>query len=163
MELEQLIPEKASLTKKVNAGGKESEIVLNFRPFNVEDESWLKRAFGDKLQKHFENMDMEVISRIAFHQLEIESKRKIMSIKFIDIDEDGEEIEVAKTGPKKVAQMTEGYNEQYELLKILLKIRGFSLPIVEEITSHLDKEGKKKTGKSKKGRKKKSTGSKFST
>ena len=81
MELEQLIPEKASILKKVQGeNGEERELELHLRPFNIEDESWLKRAFGDKLQEVFEKMDMDAISRIAFHQLQPESKRELMKI-----------------------------------------------------------------------------------
>ena len=72
---------------------------------------------------------MDVISRVAFHQLEVESKKEMMKLKFFDVDEDGNDIEIAKTGPQKFRQITKGYVEQFELLKALLKVRGFSMPI----------------------------------
>lgn len=169
MELEQLIPETVTITKTIKGEQGDREIELTFRPFNVEDESWLKQAFGDKLQEHFEKMNMEVISRMAFHQLIPECKRELMKIKFMDMDEDGKDIEVAKTGPKKIAQLTVGYPEQFEILKTLLKVRGFSMPIIDELSNHIESDlrGAEESGgkKSKAGRKKKkrSIGSKSLT
>lgn len=158
MELDELIPERATITKTIEGEGETRELELNFRPFNLEDESWLKRAYGDDLKKHFEQMDMEVISRVAFHQLELESKREVMKLKFYDMDEDtGEESEVSKTGPQKIRQIIAGPPAQMELLTALLKTRGFSMPIMEELGDHLIKEseGKKKTAKKSKARRRK--------
>jgi len=160
MELEQLIPERATIVKTIEGEGETRELELNFRPFNLEDESWLKRAYGDDLKKHFEQMDMEVISRVAFHQLELDSKREVMKLKFYDMDEDsGEESEVSKTGPQKIRQIIAGPSAQMELLTALLKTRGFSMPILEELGVHLENEVEKKSpGKQKKARKMKSIG-----
>lgn len=154
MELEQLIPEKATITKTIEGEGESRTLELVLREFNLEDESWLKAAYGDKLQELFEQMDMDVISRVAFHQLEVESKKELMKLKFFDVDENGEDIEIAKTGPQKFRQITKGYVEQFDLLKALLKVRGFSMPIVEEIGEHLMKEQEENKGK-RKARKKK--------
>ena len=101
-------------------------------------------------------MDMNAISRICFHQLEIESKKEIMKIKFMDMDEDGVESEVSKTGPQKVRHLVVGYPEQMELLTALLKTRGFSMPIIEELSKHIEDESEKiNPGKSKRVRNKK--------
>ena len=164
MELDQLIPETATITKVIKGEDEERTIELVLRPFNIEDESWLKRAFGERLKELFESMDMDTISRVCFHQLDIDSKREIMKLKFMDMDEDGNESEVAKTGPRKIAMITVGYPEQIELLQALLKTRGFSMPIIEELGDHLVSEANKQTeGKSSKARKKKSIGRKSST
>ena len=164
MNLEELIPERATIIKTIKGENEEREIELHLRPFNLEDESWLKVAFGDKLQELFEKMDMDAISRICFHQLEIESKKEIMKLKFIDMDEDGNESEISKTGPQKVRHLVVGYPEQMELLTALLKTRGFSMPIIEELSKHMDDATEEiKPGKSKKARKKKSIGPKSLT
>lgn len=135
MDLEQLIPERCVWKKKIKGENGEREIEFAFRPFNLEDESWLKRTFGDKLQAVLESMDMDAISRMAFRQLELDGKRELMKLKFIDIDEDGNEIELATTGPAKLCYVIEGYAEQIELLKILLRTRGFSMPVLEKIAN----------------------------
>lgn len=164
MNLEELIPERATITKTIKGEGEEREIELNLRPFNLEDESWLKVAFGDKLKEIFEKMEMEAISRICFHQLEIESKKEVMKLKFMDMDEEGNESEISKTGPQKIRQIVVGYPEQMELLTALLKTRGFSMPVIEELAQHMETEakGETKPGK-KKARKKKSIGPKSLT
>ena len=135
MELDQLIPEKATWERTVHgANGESRTLKLVFREFDLEDEAWLKRAFGDELQKHFEQMNMEVISRIAFHQLDVECKKELMNLKFIGWDEEkDEEIEIAKTGREKLGKLCVGFPDQMELLKILLKVRGFSMPVLDEI------------------------------
>ena len=164
MELEQLIPERCSWTKTIEGDGETRELELHFRPFSIEDESWLKTAFGDELKSIFENMEMDKIARISFHQLDPECKREIMKIKFMDVSEDGEDIEIAKRGPEKLAKLIIGYPDQMELIKILLRTRGFSMPIIEEIGDHLINEVEKTTGgKSQKVRNRKSTGPKSLT
>lgn len=145
MELEQLIPERVSWTKIIEGDGETRELELHFRPFSVEDESWLKTAFGDKLQEKFEKMDMEALTRIAFRQLDPECKRELMKIKFMDMDEDGNDIEIAKRGPEKLGKLIVGYPDQLELLKALLRTRGFSMPIIEELGEHIVNEVEEKT------------------
>jgi len=138
MELEQLIPEQVTITKTIKGESEDRTLELILRPFNLEDESWLKRAYpGDALKKAFESMNMDAISRIGFHQLQIEGKRELMKIKFMDMDEEGKEVEISKTGPQKLAQLIVGYPEQLEFLKALLKTRGFSMPIIEELGEHI--------------------------
>lgn len=134
MELDQLIPEKVFWTRTIQGEGETRELNLEFRPFDLEDESWLKRSFGDSLKQKFETMDMDAISRIAFHQLENSSKKELMKLKFMGWDEEtDEEIEIAKTGREKLAKLCFGYPDQLELLKILLKVRGFSMPVIEKL------------------------------
>ena len=163
MELDQLIPERATIIKKIEGDGETRELEINLRPFSLEDESWLKVAFGDKLKELFETMNMEAISRICFHQMEIEAQRELMKIKFMEMDEDGEEKESSKTGPQKIRKLIVGYPEQMELLTALLKTRGFSMPVIEELSKHMETEAKEEiTGKQKKARKKKFTGAKSS-
>ena len=148
MELDQLIPEKTTWKKTIKGEGESREITLVFRPFDLDDEAWMKRAFGDDLQEKFEKVDMDAISRIAFHQLELESKRELMAIKYLDMDEDGNEVEVAKTGREKLGKLCVGMSEQIELLKVILNARGLSMPIVEKLideeTGDLGNEEKEK-------------------
>lgn len=145
MELDELIPERVEwIPKFTNEKNEEKEISFHFRPFNLEDESWLKREFGEKaLAEIFEQMKMREISRIAFRQLEIDSKRRLMEMKFIDIDEDGEEIEIATKGPEKLSALIVGLPQQLELLKMLLRTRGVSMPILEKLGETLVEEEKK--------------------
>ena len=137
MELDQLIPEKTSWKKTIQGESETREFTFNFRAFDLEDESWLKRTFGDSLREKLEQMDMDAITKIAFHQLEAESKRALMKVKFMDIDEDGNDVEVCTTGPAKFGKFVVGYPDQFELLKVLLKTRGLSMPIIEEIEGQL--------------------------
>lgn len=151
MNLNELIPEQASMDVTIPAESGVETLKITLRPFDLEDESWLKSAFGDELKEKLEKLDMDVVSRMAFHQLEIEVKRKLMKIKFLDMNEDtGEEVEIAKTGPKKLRKIIIGVPQQLELVEALLKTRGFSMPILEELSGHIktgDNSEKKTTAK----------------
>lgn len=155
MELDQLIPEQATWERTIEGEGETRTLNLTFRPFNLEDESWLKVAFGDELQSKFETMDMDAITRIAFRQLEVESKRELMKLKFMDVDEDGADVEIAKKGSHKLGKLIIGYPDQIELIKILLKTRGFSMPIIDELGEDLVEDFKEKTKGKRKARKQK--------
>jgi len=145
MELEQLIPERVQWTPKFrDENNEEKEVEFFFRPFNLEDEAWLKREFGEKmLREIFEKLQMDKISRIAFRQFEVHSKRKLMEMKFLDLDEEGNEIEIAKTGPEKLGCLVVGYPDQLDLMKMLLKTRGISMPILDQLGEKILEEQKK--------------------
>lgn len=142
MELEQLIPEKVIWEAEIP--NSDQKITLVFRLFNLEDESWLKRTYGDKLEKVFSELQTQEIAKIAFHQLDLDSKRSLMSIKFVDMDENGADIEVAKTGPEKVAALTIGAKGITDLINNLLKTRGLSLPLLEKIVAKVGVDGLEK-------------------
>lgn len=145
-QLEDMVPAEVpwDVTDKVGR-----EMVLTFRPFTVGDEAWLKREYGNKLQEVFEKFKIDEICRIAFHQLNKESKKVLFEIKFVDIDEDGEEVELKLNGPNRVAMLVGGFKDQADLVKKLIETRGLSLPIIEEIGKTLgqqvEEEAKKKT------------------
>lgn len=144
MELDELIPERVSWTPTINGEKKD----FFFRPFNLEDESFLKREFGDeKLKKIFEDLDMVQITRIAFRQLEVESKKELMKIKFIDVDEDGNDVEIAAKGPEKLSCLIVGLPEQLELVKMLLRTRGVSMPILDKLGEKIVEEQKEKAAR----------------
>jgi hypothetical protein len=142
MELEQFIPERVKW--EADVPNSEEKLTLFFRLFNLEDESWLKRTYGDKLDKVFSELQTAEISKIAFHQLELDSKRSLMSVKFLDMDEEGKDIEVAKTGPEKVAALTVGAKGITTLIDNLLKTRGLSLPLLEKIVQEVGTDGLEK-------------------
>jgi hypothetical protein len=158
VNLDQLVPERVKWIKEFEFESQDEngefvstskEIEFNFRPFDVEDESWLKRAFGDKMKELLEACDIDTITRMGFHQLEANSKKQLMAIKFMDVNEDGEDFEICKKGPQKLGKLLTGYADQYELLQTLLKTRGFSMPIIEEVAKDFNDElGKQKAQKS---------------
>lgn len=139
MELEQLIPEK--VIWEADIPNSDQKITLTFRLFNLEDESWLKRTYGDRLEKVFSELQTAELSKIAFHQLDLDSKRILMNIKFLDMDEEGKDIEVATTGPEKVGALTIGATGITNLINNLLKTRGLSLPLLEKIIDQVGVDG----------------------
>lgn len=142
MELEQLIPERVAW--EVEIPNSDQKITLTFRLFNLEDESWLKRTYGSDLSKVFSEVQTAEIAKISFHQLDLDSKRTLMNIKFMDMDESGADIEVAKTGPEKIAALTIGAKGITDLINNLLKTRGLSLPLLEKIIDQVGVDGLEK-------------------
>lgn len=142
MELEELIPERVAW--EVEIPNSDQKITLVFRLFNLEDESWLKRTYGNQLEKVFSELQTQEIAKVAFHQLDLDSKRKLMSVKFVDMDENGNDIEVAKTGPEKIAALTIGAKGITDLINNLLKTRGLSLPLLEKIVEKVGVDGLEK-------------------
>lgn len=141
MELTDLIPERVRWEAKAG----DNVIELHMRPFNLEDESFLKRAYpGTKLQEVFSELNGDELSKICFHQLEPESKRALMKIQFMDVDENGKDVEIAKTGPEKIRYMIVGTAATMDLLNCLLKTRGLSLPLLEKIVEKVGIEGLEK-------------------
>ena len=147
MQLEDLIPVRVKWNPKFkDAEGKEIDLEFTFREFNLEDESWLKREFGeDKLQQIFQNLQLDEICRIAYRQLDIDSKKRLMEIKFHDIDEDGNEIEIAQKGPAKLGYLIQGgLPDHLHLVKMLLETRGVSMPMLDELGKKILEEKEKK-------------------
>lgn len=139
MELTDLIPKEVTLVKILSTEEGEQQISLTLRKFDLEDESWIKSAYPN-LKEVFDEVQMEPISRIAFHQLTNKSKLDLMKIKFEQVTEEGEIEEICKTGPQKLRKITVGFNDQIELLKAILETRGLSMPVVEEISKTANKE-----------------------
>lgn len=152
MELNELIAERVEWRPVLKQEGKEDIVLeLAFRPFSIEDEAWLKRTYpGTRLQEVFEKLETTEIVKIAFHQLEISSKKRIMEVKFIDIDEEGKEFEFAKTGPEKVGVLVRGVQEIITLIDNILKTRGLSLPLLEKIVDQVGIDGLTKLAHGKK-------------
>lgn len=142
MELTELIPERVEW--KVKVPGTEEERTFFFREFNLEDEAWLKREYDGKLEKVFKELQTDHISRIAYHQLAVESKKTLMEIKIMDLDEDGLEVEIAKKGPEKLAFLVIGTSGVVDLIDKLLRTRGMSLPLLEKIVDQVGVSGLEK-------------------
>jgi hypothetical protein len=92
----------------------------------------------------FKEMQTTEIVRIAWHQLEVESKKTLMTVKFEDMTEDGLVFEVAKDGPGKLGSLVIGVNGLMELIENLLKTRGLSLPLLNKIVEKMGHDGLEK-------------------
>ena len=156
------IPVKFSLKYYSIDLEKQEELELRFRPFELNDEDHLRKNYDDKwIQQVVTAMDVVAMGPLIFRQLDVPSKRKITSIKLIDIDEDGNEVEVAKAGTQKLLHLVQGHENILNIFKSFLACRGFSLPVLEAIADEM--EGTQNSKKKVKGQDKKQTGSKSTT
>lgn len=137
MKLDELIPERVEW--RPTAGT--TELELYFRKYSLEDEAWLKREFGDKLEAVFAEVQSASICRIAYHQLDPVSKRELMNVKFMDVDEMGKDFEVALKGPEKIGMMIIGAEAMMDLINNILKTRGLSIPLLEKIVEKVGLDG----------------------
>ena len=145
MELKDLTPREVSFeiglpsheTKGLFA---KKELTLTFRPFTLADEQWLDRRWTkEEVAEIFMHFKGKEISEIIWNQLTKDSKEKVFSIKFLDKDEDNNEIELYKKGPEKVGALLTGLYELKIALDALIQCRGFSMPVIERIAEEQGK------------------------
>lgn len=121
------------------------------RPFNVEDEIWLRQTYGDKIAELFSetNLDTEALCRIAFHQLADKSDFK--KVEVTSINEEGEEVEAFVGGYKLLMTKIQGMQEKIDILLAINETLGISRPKIKEIAGDADKKQKKKKVKKRTG------------
>ena len=109
---------------------------LDFRPFNLSDVSWLESNFTSiQIISVFQNIDIENLCRIAFHQLTVECKIDLFKIKFEEVDEEtGAVTETQYTGPQRLMCLMSG-DKISGLYDLILKLRGISLETIEKVES----------------------------
>ena len=120
-----------------------TEVSLTLRPINLQDEAYIQREIGeDKFQKALENVEIPILCKFVFAQLDLASKTLLKNIKLIDMDEEGNEFEMAP-GPlsEKLKYLIAGYENAYAMYTALLEARGLSMPMVDAI---MEEELKKK-------------------
>lgn len=111
-------------------------IELVLRPVNIQDQVWLKKEIGaEAFQKALSEMDMEVVSRVIYRQLDNESKRKLAPVDIIEIDEDGVESKQTLNGPARLRAGIRGLNHNSQILSSLLRTLGYSYPDAPEENS----------------------------
>ena len=131
MELKEFIPQETSFKLKIGTAEKE----LFLRPFNLRDEAWLDQQWTlEERAEIFQKIDMPPICKIVWHQLTLESKKILMSVKVIDMDESGNELEIATSGPEKLMYcMSEGVQQSINVFQSLLTAKGLSTPALEKL------------------------------
>lgn len=123
MKLEDIRPERASF--KLKATGKEYWI----RPFNLQDELWLQKQYGEGLKKIFEEGRFHDICRLAYRQLE--SREDFIKQKVSVVNETGDKEEVELGGLDLFFAIVQGMEEKLAILQALLAAIGMSRPIQE--------------------------------
>lgn len=128
---------------------------FDLRPFTVADEVWMAQEFPDhdKLVAAMQNIDMEIICKITYHQMTIEGKRFLSkNVSVIDLV-DGEEVELAEEGYKKLMHAVSGVENQLSVYTSLMEARGISVPSsLEDISTGKKQKAKGSTLKKRTGR-----------
>jgi biotin operon repressor len=143
LKLEDIRPRPSKF--KLEATGK----TYKLRPFNVEDEAWLKQEFGEKINDYFseKNIDPVALTRIAYRLMIDRSDFKKKTI--TEIDENGEEFKTSIGGYRLLMSMISGMKEKEEILLAINETIGLSREAVEKLHSEIMKD-KKKVEKNKK-------------
>lgn len=136
LTIEDMIPKQSSFTLRASGI---HEWVL--RPINAEDRMWLINTFGGQagLNAVFEAPDWTGICRIAYRQLEQESKKALVAAKVVEIDEEGNEAEVLITGPRLLQRMVISFDDQEKILKAVLETIGLSEKVMLMLAEDQDK------------------------
>lgn len=145
MNLSELNPKQVEILLPVtDQDGRQRDFSITLRPYTLADEAWTEETYKDKLKliEIFEKLNMVEICRMVFHQCSITSKKEILSVKFYDLDENGNEFEVNKLGHEKLMGMITGFKSGISLLQGLLECKGLSMPMIEKIAEdELKKKG----------------------
>jgi hypothetical protein len=122
IKLTDLIPEEATIT----LNGKDYII----RKMNLEDESWLKTRFGQKINTIFVDQDMEAISKLTFRLLK--DKSDFLPIQEDGFDDEGNKVKLNVSGPNRILRAISGPANKEELLWAVFKTFGVSRPIPKD-------------------------------
>lgn len=131
IKMSEIVPSPSEFT--LRSTGK----TYKLRPFGLEDEQWLDETFGGELEKVFREYRIRDILRIAYHQLCDEDKKEFKAREVRLQDEDGEERTERMGGVRLLFARVTGEDEQYAILQALLKARGVSQPLMEELVAEV--------------------------
>jgi len=129
MELTDIIPQPSSFTLR------RTGITYHLRECTVEDESWMAKTFGDKLDMIFRTNDMGELSRIIFRLMRVEDQQKFSPQKLTIVNEEGETSETVLGGAKLLRTLISGVNEKVEITRSLMETIGISRAIQEKFES----------------------------
>ena len=126
MELTDIIPQPSSFILR------RTGITYHLRECTVEDEAWMAKTFGDKLDMIFRTNDMGELSRIVFRLMRVEDQEKFAPQKIKFVNEDGESAEILLGGAKLLRTLISGVNEKVEITRALMETIGISRAIQEK-------------------------------
>jgi hypothetical protein len=142
IKLEDLIPEEVDL--KIGAK------TYTLRKLNLQDEIWLNKTYGTKLEDIFGNVEFEFISKIIFRLLKDKTDFAAEELDEPQYDDDGNIISQTTkiTGPEKIMRALSGVHEKQDAYFALMSTIGISRPVLDEMTEEelkrLNSENKKK-------------------
>lgn len=139
LQMEDIKPEPA--TFKLKSRG-ESEYRL--RAVTLEDEIWLNKEFGSRLDNVFKNMEMGPISRIVFRLMDEEDKQRDFTKRKVTImNEAGETISEDRGGVELLQASLVGFDDKLAVITALLATIGMSRPAMDKLQAALDEAEKK--------------------
>lgn len=134
MELSELSPKEIKF--------KVSDVELTFRPFTIADDLRANDLCGGQkeLAQAFSVQDLEKLSLLGWHQLTLESQRRVLQVvEGVYIDpETGKEVNANLTPIAKFQNLFWSPRDKAELIVNLLNCRGLNIPSLD------DEEGLKK-------------------
>jgi hypothetical protein len=128
MTLDELIPKDCSLILDVNGQKKE----FFFGKFTLEKAKRLNDIFGGNLQQALTVGKSEDLAIVGWNLMTVDSKKELLSYKFYDVDDSGNEIEISTTGPSKLLSIMHTVNDLVELLNVIGTCIGVSTNKPEE-------------------------------
>lgn len=141
LKLEEMAPEAVGIVIYDLDGV--TQIPLTLRPFSIDDQVWLKNNYTpEELQLAFNAVNMHEITKITYHQLDDESKRKLLAVETTEINDEGDEVSVRYTGPQRFRKGVVGVGHMALIMQALMKSIGISMPPDDLETGKADTGGK---------------------
>jgi hypothetical protein len=136
-ELSKLLPKKSQFDVVFNNG---KQYTLHLRPYTLRDEAYLRDNFDmQELAQGLQSLDLTLISKLVWRQLEPESKKIFDRVKAVD--DDGNEVDLQ--GYEKLMESFGGVEQIIYAFNAVMKARGLN-SVVDEL---MDEPSKKKTQK----------------
>jgi hypothetical protein len=126
--------------------------VYRLRPFNLDDEEWLRQAYGEKISKVFTEQRWFDIVRIAFHQLLPHDRALFPKTTVRVVNEEGDEAEHSVGGFRRMALIVESIEEKNNILRALMETLGVSRPIQKKLEQAFTEEAEAQLAEQKKKR-----------
>jgi hypothetical protein len=136
IELKDIRPQSAKFKLAYN------ETEYELRPFNLNDEAWLRTEFKDTLQQLFsqDKIDDDALCRIAYHQ--IKDRSDFVEVEREMIDEAGRKMTYKIGGFALLKERVHGMNEKIEILLAINETLGISRGLIEESNKKTEKKKK---------------------
>lgn len=98
-------------------------VTIVLRPVNLADKAWWEKLTEEDM-KGLQNLAVEPLCKVVWHQMDVESKKLFSDIVFKDVNDDGEEITIKLHGHEKllhslksVTDVLNGYAKFIEVLE----------------------------------------------
>ena len=130
---------------KVKIAGK--DVRLHFRPFTMRDMAWVDELLNtDEARAEFAAMRSDLIARAIWHLFTPESKQFFSGVRFTDVNDDGDIIDVDVLGHEKLMESITNPADIFDMFEAMTETQNISAFIPSLIKKKIKTKAKKQIG-----------------